>query len=109
MTTDHYSVLGVPRGATLDTIKRAHRALARRYHPDFNPQSADIADMCAAVNVAWGVLSDPKSRARLDTLLHVAATGCATCGSEGMVLKQKGFGKKVRITCPQCNGTGAVS
>ncbi len=37
MAKDYYGILGVPRDATADDIKRAYRKLARQYHPDVNP------------------------------------------------------------------------
>lgn len=102
---DHYAVLGVPRGASLDTIKTAHRALARKYHPDLYA-GADAQERSAAINVAWDVLSDAKSRRKLDTLLHTSTFLCARCNGTGSTLKQKGFGKKVPERCPDCAGTG---
>jgi DnaJ-domain-containing protein 1 len=54
-----YDVLGVPHDATAVEIKRAYYALAKRYHPDTNP---DDAQRMATVNAAWEVLGDPERR-----------------------------------------------
>lgn len=107
MTTDHYAILGVPRGADLKDIKLAHRALARKYHPDLNANPSFV-DKCAAINVAWDVLSDPAKRKRLDTLLHTEVTACGTCAGSGKVWRQRGFKNKLAVTCPTCKGTGSV-
>ncbi len=63
---DFYEVLGVDRNATDDQIKRAYRALARKYHPDANQNDASSAEHFKEVSVAYEALSDPEKRRRYD-------------------------------------------
>lgn len=65
---DYYEALGVPRDATAEAIKKAYRALARKFHPDLNKGPEAEARM-KDVNEAYAVLSDPERRAAFDQLL----------------------------------------
>ncbi len=65
--TDYYEVLGVPRDADQDAIRRAYRKLARKYHPDLN-SDIDAEDRFKELGEAYEVLSDPDKRARYDRL-----------------------------------------
>jgi curved DNA-binding protein len=64
---DYYEVLGVPRDADQDAVRRAYRKLARTYHPDLNSDS-DAEDRFKELGEANEVLSDPDKRARYDRL-----------------------------------------
>ncbi|OZA29155.1 MAG: molecular chaperone DnaJ [Hydrogenophilales bacterium 17-61-9] len=64
---DYYEVLGVPRDATADDLKKAFRKLARKYHPDVSKEKDAEARM-KDVNEAYAVLSDPEKRAAYDQL-----------------------------------------
>ncbi|MEO8067660.1 MAG: J domain-containing protein [Flavobacteriales bacterium] len=66
MATDYYNVLGLPRTATADDIKKAYRKLARKHHPDLNPNNADAKKKFQEINEANEVLSDPESRKKYD-------------------------------------------
>jgi len=64
---DYYEVLGVPRDADQDAIRRAYRKLARKYHPDLNSDS-DAEERFKELGEAYEVLSDPDKRERYDRL-----------------------------------------
>src|SRR5262245_28426824 len=59
---DYYKLLGVPRTAKPDDIKKAYRKLARRYHPDVNPENQESEEQFKRVSEAFDVLSDPRKR-----------------------------------------------
>src|SRR3954469_15128086 len=65
MARDYYAILGVPREATGDQIKKAYRKLARELHPDLNP-SPEAQERFKEVTAAYEVLSDPQKREIVD-------------------------------------------
>lgn len=63
---DYYKILGVAKDASADDIKKAYRKLARKYHPDLNPNDKDANKRFQEVNEANEVLSDPEKRKKYD-------------------------------------------
>ncbi len=66
MARDYYETLGIPRTATADEIKKAHRKLVKETHPDRNPGDKAAEARFKEVQEAFDVLDDPKKRARYD-------------------------------------------
>lgn len=67
---DYYEVLGLQKGATEAEIKSAYRKLAKKYHPDLNPDNPEAEAKFKEVNEANDILSDPDKRARYDQFGH---------------------------------------
>src|SRR5215510_2769483 len=63
---DYYKVLGVEKSATQDDIKKAYRKLARKLHPDLNPNDKEAHKKFQQINEANEVLSDPEKRKKYD-------------------------------------------
>src|SRR5260370_40346033 len=63
---DYYKNLGVPRNASEADIKSAYRKLARKHHPDVNPNNKEAENQFKEINEAYEVLSDPDKRAMYD-------------------------------------------
>ena len=79
---DYYEVLGVPKNASDDEIKKAYRKLAVKYHPDKNPGDKEAEAKFKEISEAHEVLSDKQKRARYDQFGH-AGVGGASGGAYG--------------------------
>src|ERR1700742_977389 len=63
---DYYKVLGVKKDASQDEIRSAYRKLARKHHPDLNPNDKEANKKFQQINEANEVLSDPEKRKKYD-------------------------------------------
>ncbi|HCN28485.1 MAG TPA: molecular chaperone DnaJ [Verrucomicrobiales bacterium] len=72
---DYYEVLGTPRDASADDLKKAYRKLAVKYHPDKNPGDKSAEEKFKEVSEAYDVLSDDQKRAAYDRYGHQAFSG----------------------------------
>ena len=72
---DYYEILGVDRSADEQTIKRAYRKLAKKYHPDTNKGNAIAEEKFKEATEAYAVLSDPEKRKEYDQFGHENSDG----------------------------------
>ena len=79
---DYYEILGVPRDASEQEIKKAYRRLARQYHPDVN-KSPEAEARFKEINEAYQVLSDPEKRAAYDRFGRAGLSGMGGFGDFG--------------------------
>ena len=66
MTKDYYKILGLERNASKEEIKRAFRKMARKYHPDVNPDEPKTGDKFKQINEAYTILNDDKKKEMYD-------------------------------------------
>ncbi|RMF23806.1 MAG: molecular chaperone DnaJ, partial [Bacteroidetes bacterium] len=84
---DYYEVLGVPRNADAEAIKKAYRKLALKYHPDRNPGDKEAEEKFKEAAEAYEVLSDADKRARYDRYGHAGVDGNAGGFTGGMTVE----------------------
>jgi len=84
---DYYEILGVPRDASPEEIKRAYRRAALKYHPDRNPNDPEAERKFKEAAEAYEVLSDPEKRARYDRYGHAGLEGAGVHDFSGMDIR----------------------
>ncbi len=77
----YYDILGVPRAASLDEIKKRYRELARQHHPDVNRDKPGASQMFAEITKAYKALSNPEERASHDVELALRERRAAQAGA----------------------------
>src|ERR1700686_2572837 len=80
---DHYATLGVEKKATPEEIKKAYRKLARKYHPDRNPNDKSAEARFKEISQAHDVLGDPDKRKQYDSGAGPFAAGAGVDGGFG--------------------------
>ena len=88
---DYYEVLGVDKNADEAALKKAYRALAKKYHPDTNPGDAEAEKMFKEASEAYAVLSDPEKRRQYDQFGHAAFDGGMGGGAGGFDFNSADF------------------
>ena len=110
---DYYQILGVKKDAKADEIKKSYRRLARKYHPDVNPNDKGSEDKFKEVQEAYDVLSDEKKRKVFDRFGYYAdnldadspfSSGAASSGAAGGGYDFSGFDFS---GSPGTSGTGS--
>lgn len=89
---DYYEVLGVDKNADADTLKKAYRNLAKKYHPDVNPGDKEAEAKFKEASEAYAVLSDPEKKAKYDQYGHAAFDGTGGYGGGGFDFNGMDFG-----------------
>ncbi|MFW6202395.1 MAG: DnaJ domain-containing protein, partial [Gemmatimonadota bacterium] len=97
-TKDYYEVLGVGEAASAEEIKRAYRRLAKRYHPDANPDDPTAGERFKEVGEAYAVLSDPEKRKRYDQMRRMGPFGGDGFGAGGAGSGAGGRGETFRFS-----------
>ena len=74
-TKDYYAVLGVSSTAAAEEIKKQYRRLAKKYHPDANPNDPKAADRFKEISEAYQVVGDAEKRKQYDDMRRLGAFG----------------------------------
>ncbi len=93
MVSDPYEVLGVPRDATKEEIKRAYRKKAKEYHPDLHPNDPRAAEKMNEINEAYDMLNNPEKYKRQQSSYGGAQGSYYGNGGYGRQSYEGGYGQ----------------
>ncbi|HTC22328.1 MAG TPA: DnaJ domain-containing protein, partial [bacterium] len=79
---DYYELLGVSKAASAEDLKKAYRTMAKKFHPDANPNNKEAEDKFKEINEAYEILSDPQKKTAYDQFGH-AGVGAGGPGGFG--------------------------
>ena len=108
---DYYQVLGVAETATPEEIKRAYFRLAKKYHPDRNPNDKSAETTFKQINEAYETLSDPRKRSRYDQLRRFRREGAFAGAGPGGGFRIEDLGDLFgagRVTFDDLGGIGSI-
>lgn len=105
-TNDYYSILEVSKSAPNDEIKKSYKRLAKKYHPDVNPDKKDASERFKELQEAYDTLKDSQKRANYDKILEASAekeyeeeTVILSAGSiqelRGLIAKNLGISSRI--------------
>lgn len=97
---DYYDVLGINKNADKDTIKKAYRKLAKKYHPDTNKGDARAQEKFKEITEAYNVLSDPEKKKLYDQFGHAAFDAGASGEASGAYGHRRPGGGSYSYTGP---------
>lgn len=106
---DYYAVLGVPKTASADEIKKAYRKLARKYHPDANPGNKETEEKFKEVSEAYDVLSDVKRRKEYDEARTLFGSGVGGFAGAGARAAPAAASTSTSATCSAARGRATGS
>ena len=92
MADELYKTLGVSKNASDEEIKKAYRKLARKYHPDRNPDDAEAEEKFKEISAAHDVLADPEKRKEYDAGGQFAGFGGGSPFGRRRRGRRPGFG-----------------
>lgn len=106
---DFYEVLGVSEKASADEIKKAYRKLAKKYHPDANPDNPKASERFKDLGEAYAVLSDAAKRKQYDQMRRLGAFGFpGSRGSSGGTQRRPPSGGQGGISFDDLQGFGGI-
>ncbi len=105
---DYYRILSVSASAKDSTIKKAYRDLAKKYHPDANPNDAGAAEHFKEISEAYGVLSDPKKRKQYDMMRKLGAFAGSAAGKASRTDRARGAADAFRFEDIGFGGGGGI-
>ncbi len=108
MPRDPYEVLGVPRDADAEAVKKAFRQRAMQYHPDRNPGDAQAEERFKEVSEAYALLRDPQTRERFDRYGHGVAGTTRTPTYTGEQWREMFTEAEVPIDWTRVTGTAGT-
>lgn len=91
---DYYEILGISKDASDSEIKKAYRRLAKKHHPDSNPNNQEAEQLFKEITESYNVLSDEKKRALYDKFGHAAFDGSMGDDPEEFARQQEAFFQK---------------
>lgn len=105
---DYYKILSVEKTATPEELKKAFRKLAKKFHPDVNPDNPKIEEVFKEINEAYGVLSDETKKAEYDRRMFGYSEDTTENSTEGKTFSKASYKKKENMSARDFTNTSTA-